>query len=118
MDRDIRNKKLKSGNIFDLVDLRNIKSENFEDIIRNNNLVLERIISCGQKTPGNKWLEESNDEWVILLQGKAELLYESGEKIVMKKGDYIFLPSKTKHKVTYTSKRPYCIWLAVHGKLS
>ena len=30
-------------------------------------------------------------------------------------GDYLFIPAHQKHRVEYTSSRPPCIWLAVHG---
>ena len=112
-----KNKNIKSGNIFEVKENKNRKSEIFEILKENDKIIIEKIISYGQKTPDEEWLSEINDEWVILLQGKSEILYENNLSCIMKAGDYIFIPSGTKHKVTYTSEKPPCIWLAVHGNL-
>jgi cupin 2 domain-containing protein len=36
------------------------------------------------------------------------------EEIELNKGDYIYIPHKLKHRVTYTSTNPVCVWLAIH----
>jgi len=88
--------------------------ELFESIISNSNLLLERIISTGQITPTEEWLQQEKDEWVILLQGKAELSFFDGTKVELNPGDYILIKSQQKHRVDYTSTQPPCIWLALH----
>ncbi|MCX7833836.1 MAG: cupin domain-containing protein [Ignavibacteria bacterium] len=92
----------------------NSKEEIFENIISEKNITIERIISFGQKTEKDKWLYDKRNEWVILLRGKAKILFEDGKIYKMQKGDYILIKSKTKHKVLYTSKKPPCIWLAIY----
>lgn len=94
----------------------NSKEEIFEKLISGKNITIERIISFGQKTDDDKWLIDNRNEWVLLLQGRAELLFEDGAKLKMRKGDYVLIKSKTKHKVIFTSKSPPCIWLAVSFK--
>lgn len=91
--------------------------EYFEKILSTQNLTIERIISTGQTTHQNQWYNQEKDEWVILLQGEAELSYEDGSKIRLKAGDYLFIPAHQKHRVDYTSHKPPCIWLAVHANL-
>lgn len=88
--------------------------ELFQSILSNDNLSIERIISTGQKTPDEQWLEQDKNEWVILLQGEAEIALENGVSKILKAGDYIHIPKSTKHKVKRTSAKPHCIWLAVH----
>ena len=88
--------------------------ELFQSILSNDNLSIERIISTGQKTPDDQWLEQDKNEWVILLQGEAEIAIENGESKILNAGDYIHIPKNTKHKVKRTSANPHCIWLAVH----
>ncbi|MCA2736677.1 cupin domain-containing protein [Microcystis sp. M158S2] len=92
--------------------------EKFEQIVSGNNIQIERIISTGQTTPSGQWYDQELDEWVILLQGEAELSYADDTKIILKAGDYLFIPAHTKHSVEYTSIEPACIWLAVHGQFS
>ena len=92
--------------------------EKFEQIVSGKNIQIERIISTGQTTNPREWYDQELDEWVILLQGEAELSYADDTRIKLKAGDYLLIPAHTKHRVEYTSIEPVCIWLAVHGQLS
>ena len=92
--------------------------EQFEPLVAGKNIQIERIISTGQTTPSGQWYDQTTDEWVILLQGEAELSYADDTRIKLKAGDYLLIPAHTKHRVEYTSIEPACIWLAVHGQLS
>jgi len=79
------------------------------------NISIKRIISSGQTTPEKEWLANDDKEWVILLEGKAKIAIENENKeIELNKGDYIYIPEKLKHRVTYTSVDPLCVWLAIH----
>jgi cupin 2 domain-containing protein len=90
--------------------------EQFEAIASNDNLLIERIISTGQTTPDGQWYDQYRDEWVILLQGEAEISYEDNSRMQMRSGDYLLIPAHKKHRVEYTSSEPPCIWLAVHSQ--
>ncbi|OYQ66616.1 cupin [Pseudanabaena sp. SR411] len=92
--------------------------EKFEQIVSGKNIQIERIVSTGETTPSGQWYDQELDEWVILLQGEAELSYTDYTRIKIKAGDYLLIPAHTKHRVEYTSIEPACIWLAVHGQLS
>ncbi len=95
-----------------------LNTEVFEPLITASNLFIERIISTGQTTPENEWYDQAKDEWIILLQGEAELIYEDGSCFQLQAGDYLLIPAHQKHRVTYTSQSPPCIWLAVHGSFT
>ncbi|MEO8666542.1 MAG: cupin domain-containing protein, partial [Ignavibacteria bacterium] len=88
--------------------------ETFHEIISNENLTVERIISTGHATPDGQWLEDDRNEWVILLQGEAQLVFEEGKTHTLRTGDYISIPKNKKHKVSKTSIDPPCIWLAIY----
>ena len=103
-----------TGNLFDLNGIDPNGSEWFETLTSGNNLSIERIVSHGQITPGNQWYNQQSDEWVVLLQGEATLEFQNGSIIKLHKGDYIFIPAHKKHRVSYTSTTPPCIWLAIH----
>jgi cupin 2 domain-containing protein len=101
------------GNIFKLP--RHLgDAEIFEPLMTRKNITIERIISTGQTTENHRWYDQDRDEWVILLQGEAELTYPDEVSIRLRPGDYLFIPAHQKHAVTYTSTQPPCIWLAVH----
>lgn len=93
------------------------QAEQFEPIETGQNIRIERIISTGQTTPEGQWYDQDTDEWVVLLQGKAEISYEDGTLVRLKAGDYLMISAHQKHRVEYTSIELPCIWLAVHGQL-
>jgi cupin 2 domain-containing protein len=94
------------------------QQEQFDNLIPDMGVKIERIISTGQTTPQGEWYDQDRDEWVILLQGQATLAYQSGQTLSLQTGDHILIPAHQKHRVTHTSTDPPCIWLAVHGPLT
>jgi cupin 2 domain-containing protein len=108
-------------NIFAYPNLDNLADrltdEHFEVLAAGKDVRIERIISTGQTTPGGEWYDQTQDEWVILLQGEAKLAYEDGSTRALKPGDYVFIPAHQKHRVDYTSVEPPCVWLAIHADL-
>jgi cupin 2 domain-containing protein len=103
------------GNIFKFSKKRIKGSESFETLLKSNSLLLEKILTHGElKSPG-KWYDQEKDEWVMMVQGKATIEYDDGNRIEMKKGDYVIIPAHLKHRVIETSESPDCVWLALHG---
>jgi cupin 2 domain-containing protein len=78
-------------------------------------VLVERIVSTGQATPSGEWLEQDKDEWVVLLQGEAQLSYADGWRVELRAGDHVLIPAGTRHRVERTSAEPACIWIAVHS---
>jgi len=98
-----------------------IEQEQFESLLTQPGVKLERIISNGQSTPEGEWYDQAWDEWVMILQGEAELLLELGkdqeirqEKRTMTVGDSILIPAHCRHRVEWTSNKGPTIWLALH----
>ena len=54
---------------------------------------------------------QEEDEWLVLLEGEATLLLDD-EKKTLTKGDTLFIPSKTLHRVLSTQSGT--VWLTVH----
>ncbi|MDP6040936.1 MAG: cupin domain-containing protein [Candidatus Latescibacteria bacterium] len=92
--------------------------EQFDDLISAHGVKIERIVSTGQVTPEGEWYDQERDEWVVLIQGKATLEYDNKKSVQLSPGDHILIPAHQKHRVSYTSADPPCIWLAVHGVLT
>lgn len=78
-------------------------------------MLVERIVSAGQATAPGEWLEQERDEWVALLDGEAELLYDDGSRLRLGPGDWVVIPAGARHRVLWTSDDPPCLWLAVHA---
>lgn len=90
--------------------------EIFDQLFKNESIMIERIISAGQSSPPGFWYEQEHNEWVLLLQGDAVIGYQDGQVIDLQTGDYLFLPAGLAHRVEKTSLDPPCIWLAIHFK--
>jgi cupin 2 domain-containing protein len=94
-----------------------IPEELFQKILQTENLKVERIVSRGHSSPDNEWYDQEENEWVILLKGSAGLLFEGHEKVVvLRSGDYINIPSHTKHRVEWTEPDMVTVWLAIYYK--
>ncbi len=91
--------------------------EVFEALLPDCGILIERIISGGQVTPAHQWYDQERDEWVLLLQGRGIITFEDGRENILAPGDWLLIPAHTRHRVTYTSAEPPCIWLAVHARL-
>jgi cupin 2 domain-containing protein len=103
---------MEGNNIF-TVKYKLPKEEIFETILTNKNIKIEKIISYGQITEKGKWYDQDEDEWVILLKGKAILKLKGENKLInMIAGDFISIKAHVKNRVEYTSDD--AIWLAVH----
>lgn len=85
------------------------EGERFDILHSHRNLVVERIVSSATLAP-QEYIQPQ-DEWVLLLQGEANLQV-AGESISLKSGDYLFLPAGVPHTVEHTSKG--ALWLTVH----
>jgi cupin 2 domain-containing protein len=90
--------------------------EIFEDVVRSETVRIERIISCGHKSPEQGWYDQDENEWVIILKGSAKLLFQDGREVNLEAGDFINIPSHSKHKVSWTDPTDITIWLAVFYK--
>ena len=83
--------------------------EDFNTLLEHKNIKINRIVSSADLEPVEYMQDE--DEWVVVIDGEATLLLKNKEK-VLKKGDTLFIPSKTPHKVLKTSHGT--VWLAIH----
>jgi cupin 2 domain-containing protein len=89
-------------------------AEIFDPLLQHNNITIKRIVSSGQTAPESGWFDQPENEWVLVLQGMAEITFDDGSIVAMETGDFLNIPAGRKHKVTKTSDQPNTIWLAVH----
>ena len=104
------------------------KNKNCDVFLAEKNIKIEKIISTGQITD---WQVSEKNEFVILIQGEAEIEFfekknlKKNEKIIenksrtnnkklkLLKGDTVLINRMEKHRVSYTSKNPCCIWVCI-----
>ncbi|QOG11584.1 cupin domain-containing protein [Arcobacter sp. FWKO B] len=99
-------------NLFESLPSISSKDEDFITLLENKSIKIERIVSSGQSSEDDFWYEQTQNEWVIVLEGDAILSFEDGD-LIMKKGDFINIPAYKKHRVKSTKKNSHTIWLAI-----
>lgn len=105
---------MKTGNFFENIP-EIMSQELFQTIEERDNVRVERIVSEGQATAAGEWYDQAWDEWVILLSGAAELLFDGdASPRPLKPGDYVMIPAGSRHRVEWTDPDQRTIWLAVH----
>lgn len=83
--------------------------ETFTDLVTIGNVRIETIHSSA--TPDTGLYDQDHDEWVMLVDGSAELETE-GRSLVLSTGDWVFIGAGVEHRVAST--RHGTRWIAVH----
>jgi cupin 2 domain-containing protein len=105
--------KIDIGNIYS--GIANVAGqEQFQTLFENSAVKIDRIVSQSYSSPENFWYDQAEPEWVIVLRGAATLEFETGNLVALNPGNYVIIPSHTKHRVYQTD--PETVWLAVHVK--
>ena len=102
------------SNLFDALPTA-LSQEQFETLVQNDRIRIERIVSHGQRSPDDCWYDQSSSEWVVVLQGQAGLQFEGESDILeMGPGDHVNIPAHKKHRIAWSVANATTIWLAVH----
>jgi cupin 2 domain-containing protein len=93
--------------------------EQFDALLRGVRFRMERIVSHGHSTPPGLWYDQQEDEWVLVVTGRAKLLIE-GEPAPrdLVPGDYLLLRRHVRHRVEWTDPAQPTVWLALHGDVA
>lgn len=94
---------------------KSLENECFESLIQTREVKIERIISMGHASPEGYWYDQQQNEWVLVIKGRARLHFEGSDTMIsLEAGDYINIPSHRRHRVEWTDPAEETIWLAVH----
>ena len=100
-------------NFFDTMKLGHLE-EDFTTFFETSQLKIERIVTRGQTSPKDFYYDQEDGEWVLVLEGEAELSFSDNSSVTLKKGESLYLPPHQKHRVSAVSD--YVLWLAVFVK--
>ena len=90
------------------------KAERFDELLRRPGLRIERIVSTGQSSPPDFWYDQSEGEWVVVLQGAARLRFaDEAEARSLGVGDCLDIAAHRRHRVEWTAPDETTVWLAV-----
>ena len=88
--------------------------EAIEELLREQNARIERIVSRGHSSPPDFWYDQAENEWVVLLAGRARLQFaDEADLLELAPGDYVNIPAHVRHRVTWTDTDCDTVWLAV-----
>lgn len=91
------------------------EEEQFVDLLSRAGLRIERIVSNGQASPPRFWHDQPQAEWVLVLQGEAQVRFEDEAALrVLKPGDFLEIAPRRRHRVEWTHPALTTVWLAVH----
>ena len=92
-----------------------MEEEVFEPLVESGAVKIERIVSRGQASPKGFWYDQDSNEWVMVLRGRARLLFEGNQMPVeMGAGDHLQIPAHRRHRVEWTDPGEETVWLAVY----
>jgi cupin 2 domain-containing protein len=92
-----------------------LPEELFTPVLAGNGFRVERIVSQGHVSPQGFWYDQDDDEWFIVLEGRAVLEIDGfSETFELLRGSYMRLPAHTRHRVVWTDPGERTVWLAIH----
>ncbi len=99
--------------------LENIPADLPEELIEvlasSESVRIERIVSRGHTSPEDFWYDQDQNEFVLLLKGKAELEFSDPDKTIrLGEGDSLVIPTHQRHRVSWAKPETETIWLVVY----
>ncbi len=92
-----------------------LSEELFTELASGRSTRILRIVSTGHTTPEGEWYDQEDSEWVVVLKGRARLVFADGrDDLEMGPGDHVLLPAHCRHRVAWTTPDEPSVWLAVH----
>ena len=91
-------------------------AEAFTAILERPGVRIERIVSHGHVTPADAPFDQTDDEWVMVVQGAARLWLDGAGEHDLAPGDHLLIEAGRRHRVTWTTPDAPTVWLAVHIK--
>jgi len=105
---------MKVSNLFENIPAK-LPEELIEVLASTNNVRIERIVSHGHTSPKDFWYDQDQDEFVLLLKGKAELEFSDPDKTIMlDEGNTLIIPAHQRHRVRWTKPEIETIWLVFY----
>lgn len=87
-------------------------SEVFDTLFENPQVRIERIASDRHASPQGFWYDQTQTEWVMVVQGEAVIAFADGRRQALQAGDWLTIPAHCRHRVESTGSAT--VWLAVH----
>ncbi|KIL99253.1 hypothetical protein CCC_03471 [Paramagnetospirillum magnetotacticum MS-1] len=104
-----------AGSLFEKIPDDDFGAESIDTLLQGGRFRLLRIVSNGQTTPEGQWLDQDDDEWVVVVKGAGMVRIEGEDHSrALTPGDWLFLPAHCRHRVEWTAPDQPTVWLALH----
>jgi len=80
-------------------------------LVERGSVRIERIVSQGQASPEGYWYDQAEHEFVLLVQGHAELEFDDGRTVALRAGDWLEIEAHVRHRVRSTAASEPTVWL-------
>lgn len=91
-----------------------LPEELVEMLCQSHDVRIERIVSRGHASPHDFWYDQEQNEFVLLVSGRARLAFADGSPVIeLASGDWLDIPAHKKHRVEWTDPVQDTVWLAV-----
>ena len=85
-----------------------------QTLLEASHLRIERIVSIGHASPDDFWYDQDEHEWVVVLEGEADLLFKGEQQpLHLAPGDTVNIPAHCQHRVVWTVPQRPTVWLAI-----
>ena len=91
-----------------------LPEELLQTLLESGNLRIERIVSRGHASPEEFWYDQDQNEWVLLLSGRARLRFEGEDSVELIPGSFLNIHAHARHRVDWTDPDQATVWLAIH----
>lgn len=102
-------------NMFSQLPAQPPEQEWFQTLLQRPGIHIERIVSFGHASPPDFWYQQTQDEWVLLLSGSAQLRFaDEAQARTLQPGDFVEIAAQRRHRVDATASGQASVWLAIH----
>ena len=91
-----------------------LPDELVEVLVESDSVRIERIVSTGHASPEGFWYDQSQREFVLVVQGRARLEFDDGDPLELEPGGWADIPAHRRHRVAWTDPDEPTVWLAIH----
>ena len=106
---------MSAGNLWHGIPAEELPQELFTTLHQACGIRIERIVSHGHSSSPGFWYDQAEHEWIVVLQGNAELQFEGEpQPRTLSRGSYLNIPAHLRHRVIWTDPAEKTIWLAIY----
>lgn len=106
-------RRIRRGNAFEAI-RRDTDGEIVDVLARASGGRVVRYVSHGHASKPGFWYDQQEDEFVVVLAGRARVALGDDETVELGAGDYLWIPAHARHRVEWTDPDQDTVWLCAY----